>query len=186
MLKTCINQTVPDPGQKSVKFSFYFWRTKYVSMLSLRDRGCAVTLRDQQPHSLFFARPAIVGLWKPLPSLWLLQGWWRSLSSLHQRHSRRRSGVAQPLLRRKNPLLTHILFQSRRLFLDATGLTHQPEFKSPTTGFSSFYSTASVLFLQNKRRSFWTHAEHNLNVFSFCAEHRLSRNLTLCLSAFGV
>lgn len=186
MLKTCINQTVPGPGQKSMKFSVNIWRTKSVSMLSLRDGGCPVTLQDQQPHSLIFAWPAIAGMWMPLPSLCLPWGWCQSLSMSHQCCSHQHSGVAQPLLRRKNPLLTHILFQSRRLFLDATGLTHQPKFKSPTTGFSSFYFTASVLFLRSKRWSFWTHTEHIFSVFPFCAEIRLSRNLALCLSAFGV
>lgn len=182
MLKTCINQTALESGQKSMKFSFYFGRTKSVSTFSSRDRGCTVTLQDQQPHSLTLARPAIAGLWKPLPSLRLPQKWWQSLSLLNQCHSHQRSGVAQPLLRRKNPLLTHILFRSRRLFLDATELTHQPEFKSPTTGFSSFYFTASVLFLQIKEEA----SEHTLNISSMSFPSVLSRILALCLSAFGV
>lgn len=149
---TCTNQTV---SEKNTILIFHFWRTKSLHMPSLKDRECT---QDQQPHFLFLVPYPIAILWKPLTFLWLLRGSWQSLPLLHWRHSWQHGGVAQTLPRRKDSLLTHIFSWNKRLFLDATRLTHQPEFKSPTTGFSSFYFTASIFFPQNKRRSFCIHA----------------------------
>lgn len=145
MLKTCINQTALESGQKSMKFSFYFGRTKSVSTFSSRDRGCTVTLQDQQPHSLTLAGPAIAGLWKPLPSLRLPQKWWQSLSLLNQCHSHQRSGVAQPLLRRKNPCWHTFCFEAEDYFwmpqswLTSLSSNPQPQDSVPFTLLLQFY-----------------------------------------------
>lgn len=64
----CVNQTVPEPGQKNTKFIIYLHRTKSASMLSLTDRGfqwpCDIsnpTLKSSQ-HPLFqhFGRPYLL------------------------------------------------------------------------------------------------------------------------------
>lgn len=83
MLKTCINQTVPETSKKSMKFSLYFRRKRSVSMLFWSNRVCTVSLQDQQSHFLFFAWLPIAGPWKPLLSLWLARSRWQSLSSSH-------------------------------------------------------------------------------------------------------
>lgn len=163
----CINQTVPEPGQKNMKFIFYLCRTTSASMLFLTNTWqsclCSDPVTWTTPSSNLCNTCHSRALEGPT-CFWLSWEWWQSLSLSHHCCSHQCSAVALPLLRRKNLLLTHILFWSRKLFLDATGLTHQPEFKSPTTGFSSFCFIASVLFLQNKRRSFWAHAENKLSM----------------------
>lgn len=112
--------------------------------------------------------------------LWLLWGWWQSLSLLHWCYSWQHGEVPQTLPRRKESLLTlFFFFNAKKLFLDATRLTHQPEFKSPTTGFSSFYFTASISFFRIKEEASAYVLEHILSVFPYCAECRLSKNKLL-------
>lgn len=123
-----------------------------------RQRLCSDPVTSTTPFSNL-CKTCYCSIMEAPICFWLPWEWWQGLSLSHHCCSHQCSAVALPLLRRKNLLLTHILFWSRKLFLDATGLTHQPEFKSPTTGFSSFCFIASILFLQNKRRSFWAHAE---------------------------
>lgn len=175
----CINQTVPEPGQKNMKFIFYLCRTKSAGVLSLTERGFAVTLWHRQPHRLIFVRPAIAVFWNALPAFGFPGSGGKVCPC--PTTAAVTDAVWWPCLR---TCCWHVLFWSRKLFLDATRLSHQPEFKFPTTGFSSFCFIASVLFLQNKRRSFWAHAEtysQHLSLLCWAQAQQKPCSMPICL-----
>lgn len=182
----CTNWTVLEPGQKNMKFIFYLCRTKSTSVLPFTDSGFAVTLWHQQPHPLICTIPAIAAFWKALPTF----GFPGSDGKVFPCTTTAAvtNAVQWPCFFSEGRTCCWLpfYFEAENYFWMPQGWVTslssnlQPQDSVPFVLLLQFY------FFRIKEEASEHMLKHLLNVFPFCAEHRLDRNLVLFLPAFRV